>query len=91
MLITFKALHELAPEYISELLHPKANVRVLRSSNMGLLDIPATNLRTKGDRAFAKVAPTLWNDLPLSVKKAESVDAFKGLLKTHLFRKHFGL
>ena len=89
LLITFKALRGLSPIYITELLHPKVNRRALRSSNKGLLDIPATKLITKGDCAFKKVAPTLWNDLPLSLKNAESVDAFKKLLKTHLFRKHF--
>ena len=55
-----------------------------------LLDVPKTKLKTKGDRAFEKIAPTLWNDLPVSLRTVESVVVFKGLLKTHLFRKHFG-
>ena len=91
LLITYKALHGLAPLYITDLLHSKPNVRTLRSSDKGLLVIPVTKLKTKGDRAFAVVAPTLWNSLPLVVKNAESVDGFKNLLKTHLFRKHFAL
>ena len=90
ILITFKALHGEAPKYILDLLHPKTNVRVLRSSNKRLLDVPKTKLKTKGDRAFEKIAPTLWNDLPFSLRTVESVVVFKGLLKTHLFRKHFG-
>ena len=89
LLITYKALHDLAPSYISELLHDKPNVRPLRSSNKGLLVIPPSNLKTKGDRAFEVVAPTLWNALPLAIKNAPSVDVFKNLLKTHLYRKHF--
>ena len=56
------------------------NMRALRSSNKGLLDIPASTLKTKGDRAFAVVAPTLWNKI-----NAESVDGFINLLKTLLF------
>ena len=91
LLITYKALHDLAPPYISELLHAKPNVRALRSSNKGLLDIPPSNLKTKGDRAFAVIAPTLWNTLPLVIKNAQSVDVFKNLLKTHLYRLHFTL
>ena len=90
LLITYKSLHGLSPKYITELLHPKVNVRVLRSSDKGLLEVPSTKLKTKGDRAFKKVAPTLWNDLPLFLKNAVSVDVFKKLLKTHLFRKYFG-
>ena len=89
--IAYKSIHGLAPDYISELLIPKPNVRLLRSSNKGLLLVPRTKLKTKGDRAFAVVAPTLWNGLPLSIKEAESLDAFKSLLKTHLFRRHYGV
>ena len=90
-LITFKALHGLAPEYLAELLVPKRNVRPLRSSNKGLLAVPKTYLKSKGDRAFAVVAPTLWSGLPQSIKDAESVETFKKLLKTHLFRIRFSL
>ena len=91
LLTTYKALHGLAPLYIKELLVPKPNVRLLRSSDKGLLEVPSTNLVTKGDRAFAVVAPRLWNALPLAMKNAESVEGFKNLLKTHLFRLHFAL
>ena len=91
LLITYKALHGLAPLYITDLLPRKKNTRSLRSSDKGLLEVPVTNLKTKGDRAFAVVAPTLWNALPLALKNAESVDGFKRLLKTHLFNMHFNI
>ena len=68
LLTTYKALHGLAPAYISELLTAKPNVRSLRSSDQGLLVIPASKFKTKGDRAFSVVAPTLWNALPLTIK-----------------------
>ena len=89
LLITYKALNGLAPLYLLDLLPPKPNKRLLRSSDKGLLEVPATNLKTKGDRAFAFVAPTLWNALPLPFRNAVSVDSFKRMLKTHLFRMHF--
>ena len=91
LLTTYKALNGLAPLYIKDLLPPKRNVRSLRSSDKGLLEVPSTNLVTKGDRAFAAVAPRLWNALPLPLKNAESVEGFKNLLKTYLFRLHFVL
>ena len=31
-------------------------------------------------------APYLWNQLPECIKNAESVDSFKRLLKTYLFK-----
>ncbi len=52
-LITFKALHVLAPDYIIDLLIPYEPWRSLRSSGSGLLSVPESRLKTKGDRASA--------------------------------------
>ncbi len=89
LLITFKALHGLAPDYISDLLIPYVPLRSLRSSGSGLLSVPESRLITKGDRAFAIRAPRLWNDLPEEIRQSESVSSFKSLLKTYLFRKAY--
>ena len=56
-LITYKAIHGLAPDYIIDLISLKVNKRLLRSSNKGLLNVPKTKLKTKGDRAFAGSPP----------------------------------
>ena len=63
----------------------------LRSSKDTLLLKPPTQLTkiTLGDRAFICAAPKLWNSLPVSVRKAESLLSFKTLLKTHLFAQAF--
>ena len=43
-------------------------------------------LTTLGDRrAFVASAPKLWNDSPLEIKMAKSVDTCKKMLKKHLF------
>ena len=42
-------------------------------------------------RSFVHVAPCLWNELPYSLRAANSVDTFKTFLKTFLFRKHFSI
>ena len=89
LLITFKALSDLAPLYISDLLKPYTPQRTLRSSDKLLLQVPYSKLRTKGDRAFAVRAPTLWNALPLEIRLAESVPRFKSLLKTHFYKAAF--
>ena len=91
LLLTYKSLHSLAPQYLSDLLHRHAPSRSLRSTNMGLLSTPRTSRRTFGDRAFCVAAPTLWNSLPSEIRNAPTLDSFKSALKTHLFAQAFGL
>ena len=88
-LITFKALHGLAPSYISELIERYVPPRELRSSAKGLLTVPVCNYVTKGQRAFVFRAPTLWNSLPEELRLADSLARFKTLLKTYLYRSAF--
>ena len=85
LLFVFKSLHGLAPLYVSDLIKVHRPSRALRSADQMLLDVPRSNRKSRGDRAFAVVAPTLWNALPLTVRSATSLSSFKSLLKTHLF------
>uniref|UniRef100_A0A1A7YV64 Reverse transcriptase domain-containing protein n=1 Tax=Iconisemion striatum TaxID=60296 RepID=A0A1A7YV64_9TELE len=55
----------------------------------GLLVVPRTRCRTRGDRAFSVLAPSLWNQLPLSIRLTTSLPVFKSRLKTHFFRLAF--
>uniref|UniRef100_A0A3P9J104 Reverse transcriptase domain-containing protein n=1 Tax=Oryzias latipes TaxID=8090 RepID=A0A3P9J104_ORYLA len=64
LLITFKALHNLAPPYISDLLHISIPSRSLRSTSSLQLHVPPARLATMGGRAFSRSAPQLWNSLP---------------------------
>ena len=66
ILITFKAIHGLAPAYISELISVRDTGRYDFRSNDGLLLAPCRGktLTTLGDRSFHAAAPKLWNDLP---------------------------
>jgi len=86
VLLVFKALHGKAPQYIANLIKPQKNVRSLRSSSKGLLEIPKSRTVRAGDRAFQHAAPVLWNSLPTSVIYCDNVDSFKMLLKTHLLK-----
>ena len=84
LLLTYKALNGMAPGYLKDLLKPKADQR-LRSAANGELVVP--RVRTKlGQRRFGVAAPRLWNQLPLYMRNAQSVEIFKKYLKTHLFR-----
>ena len=91
LLLTFKALHDLAPSYLSDLLQLYHPARTLRSSSDSLLMARCARLRNYGDRAFCVAAPKLWNDLPLNIRECGSVHSFKRLLKTHFFKRAFNI
>ena len=57
LLLVYKALAGLAPQYIRELIPEHQPVRQLRSSIQGLLKVPRSKLITVGDRAFSIYAP----------------------------------
>ena len=73
LLLTFKALHHLAPSYLTDLLQLYHPTRTLRSSSDSLLTARCARLRNYGDRAFCVAAPKLWNDLPLNIRECGSV------------------
>ena len=53
LLITCKALHGLAPTYLSDLVLPYIPTRTLRSQDAGLLIVPRISKQTAGGRAFS--------------------------------------
>lgn len=85
LLVTYKALNGLAPQYLSELLTHYSPSRLLRSQNSGQLIIPRISKSTAGGRSFSYLAPKLWNNLPNIVREADTLCQFKSRLKTHLF------
>ena len=90
LVITYKILSGSAPAYLTELISEYHPARNLRSSGQRLLRQVAC-VRTKyGQRAFSNASPVLWNSLPTAIRNAESLIAFKKLLKSHLFIEHFG-
>ena len=89
--LTFKALHNLAPEYIKNLLQVYKPGRNLRSQSSSIrLVLPKSRTMTYGDRCFASAAPKLWNELPSKIRDCETLDSFKRSLKTHLFTQSHG-
>ncbi len=67
LLIQFKALNGLAPQYLSTLLSNYSPPRPLRSQNSGHLIIPRISKSTAGGISFFYLAPKLWNNLPNTV------------------------
>jgi hypothetical protein len=82
ILYAFKALHGLAPVYLTELVKPYIPSRSLRSQSALLLQVPTARTKTYGNRRFDKTASTLWNNIPLQLKTVDSLSAFKSCLKT---------
>ena len=90
LLMTYKALNNLAPPYISELLVLKTSAYRTRSSSDNLLlEMPFTRRKTFYDRSFTCLSAKLWNNLPYSLRSSENVVNFKKNLKTHMFRNAF--
>ena len=64
--MVYKCLHGQAPDYLSELCMPVAQVaerQHLRSASRNLFVDPRFQLNTYGRRAFAVAAPATWNSL----------------------------
>ena len=85
ILLTYKALHGLAPRYMRDMLTHRLNTRTLRSSSQQLLYVPRWRLKSFGRRSFAVAGPVLWNQLPLHIKSAPNINIFKNRLKTYVF------
>jgi len=88
----YKCLHNKAPDYLSELCTPVAQVaerQRLRSASRRLFVVPRIQLDTYGRRAFAVVGPTVWNALGNDLRDPDlSIASFGRLLKTHLFQQY---
>ncbi len=83
LLITWKCLHDKAPNYLKELLKSSRNAR---TQCCNTLIIPKINNVTQGGIAFTKAAPALWNSLPEHIRKIDKIEQFKKSIKTHLFK-----
>ncbi len=89
LLLAYKALNDLAPAYLTNLLSHYNPTRSLRSQNSGLLVVPRIAKSTKGGRTFSYLAPKLWYSLPDNVRGSDTLSLFKSRLKTHLFSQAF--
>ena len=87
-LITFKALHGMAPQYLKTLLIPYNPLASLRSASMDHLQEQrfTTNI---GERSFSVSAPKLWNKLPQKIRDIDTVAHFKTALKEHYCTKAY--
>ena len=87
MLLTYRCIRGMAPQYLVDLITPYNPPRPLRSSDQSLITVPSSRLKTYGDKCFAVAAPKAWNGLPIKLREATTIDSFKRNLKTHLFSR----
>ena len=86
LFIVYKALHNMAPQYIKDMLVQRTNERYsLRSGMEVTLIVPRFKCVTLGRRAFAVNAPILWNSLPRDLRSINNLESFKQHLKSYLF------
>ena len=85
-MITFKALHSSAPNYITDLIKRYTAGRLLRSSNQLLLCTPKFNLKTYGGQSFTIAELSVWNALEFELRSCDSLSCFKSKLKTWLIK-----
>ena len=76
----YKAINGLSPKYAKELLSERSS----RYSNRRPLDIyvPRVNQTKFGYKSYTFEAPSIWNSLPIEIRKAENVTLFKKLIKS---------
>ncbi len=73
LLLAYKALNDLAPAYLTNLLSRYNPTCSLRSQNSGLLVVPRIAKATKGGRTFSYLAPKDWNSLPDNVRGSDTL------------------
>ena len=76
----YKAINNQSPKYTKELLKE----RNTRYSDRRPLDlyVPRVNQQKFGYRSYAFEAPSVWNSLPLDIRKAENFGQFKKLINS---------
>ena len=87
LILSFKAIHGLAPDYIQSLvtLQRPSRYSLRRKNERFLKPYGKKTLKTLGDRAFAVAAPRLFNALPRYIRDEGNFNRFKTLVQTFLF------
>ena len=78
---TFKAINNLSPLYIKELIRFRNSRYPTRNTNPDIYR-PRVDQVKFGERSFYYEAPVLWNSLPNEIRTVDSFPVFKKLMKT---------
>jgi len=85
--LTYKIPSTGQPTYLHHLLQPYELLYSIHSASQQLLHIPP--LRTNFSWwAFRHAAPTVWNEIPLTIRESGTLNTFKRRLKSHLYSNY---
>ncbi|CAI9558911.1 unnamed protein product, partial [Staurois parvus] len=87
--ITYKAIYNSAPNYITDLVSKYHPNRTLCSSHDLLLSSFLVSSSHARLQDFSRASPILWNSLPQSIRLLPTLLTFRRSLKTHLFREAY--
>ena len=88
--ITHKCIYRTTLQYLKDLLTFTPTPRNLRSSiDKTRLIVPFTKCRTFAAQSISISAPTVWNQLPSTLREITNFELFKIELKTHYYHEAF--
>ncbi len=79
----YKTTTSAASIYLNSLVQTYAPSRILRSASERHLVVPSQRGTKSLSRTFSWTVPSWWNDLPISIRKAESLAIFKKQLNKY--------
>ena len=77
VLLTFKCLYELAPQYLVDLIAVAPSQDIILGPGMQLCGVSQS------------MVPKLWNSLPAKIRNTQTLTSFKQALKTYFFKTTF--
>ena len=77
LILTFKAYHKTAPQYICDLIIARTYNRAVRSNNSFALVVPMIKLKHYRERSFSYAAPVEWNKLDVEIRSLSNLETFK--------------
>ena len=82
LILVFKAIHGLAPQYISDFIsvRPKSFYNLISNSSLSLKSPKEKMLSMLGARSFYAAAPYLWTSLHTELGDIQSLSTFSGRL-----------
>ncbi len=91
LMFAYRTTSGSAPLYLNSLLQTYITSRSLRSASERHIIVPSERGTKSLSLTFSLTVPIWWNDLPNSIRAAESLPIFKKQLKTHLFHLYVTL
>ncbi len=91
LMFAYRTTSSSAPLYLNSLLQTYVPSRSLHSASEQRITVPSQRSTKSLSLTYSLTVPIWWNDLPNSIRAAESLPIFKKRLKTHLFHLYLTL